>query len=67
MINRVYGTVSEKNCNKFLIIDKGGSVLKKYGQVLSGTKHHIKKIDDSEVVYSTDHMKIKFLRDDSIP
>ena len=67
LINRVYRSVSEKKGNKFLTIDKGDSVLKKYGQVLSGTKHHIKKIDDSEVVYNTDYMKIKFLSDDSIP
>ena len=28
MINRVYGSISEKNGVKFLRIDKGGSVLK---------------------------------------
>ena len=67
IINRVYGSISEKNGNKFLTIDKGDSVLKKYDQVLSGIKHYIKKIDVSEVVYNTDHDKIKFLSDYSIP
>ena len=28
LVNRVYGSVSEKNGNKYLIIDKGDSVLK---------------------------------------
>ena len=57
----------KKNGNKYLAIDKGDSVLKKYDQVFAGIKHHIKKIDDSEVNYNTDYMKIKFLSDDSIP
>ena len=35
--------------------------------MFSGIKHHIKRIDDSEVVYDKDYMKIKFLSDDSIP
>ena len=39
LINRVHGYVSE-NSNKFLPIDKGESVLKKYDQVFSGIKHH---------------------------
>ena len=67
MINRVYGSISEKNGNKFLTIDKGDSVLKKYDQVFSGIKHHIKKIDDNEVNFNTDYDKIKFLSDDSPP
>ena len=41
--NRVYVYVSEKNGSKFLTIDKGDSVLKKYDQVFSAIKHHIKK------------------------
>ena len=67
MINRIYGSVSEKNGNKFLTIDKGDSVLKKYDQVFSGIKYHIGKVDDNEVVYDTDYMKIKFLTNDSLP
>ena len=67
LINRVYGSISEKNGNKFLTIDKGDSVLKKYDQVFSGIKHHINKTDDSEVVYNTNYDKIKSLSDDSIP
>ena len=66
MINRVYGSISEKNGNKYLTIDKG-DLLKKYDQVFAGTKHHIKKIYDSETNYDKDYMKIKFLSDDSIP
>ena len=50
-----------------MTIDKGDSVLKKYDQVFSGIKHHIKKIDDGEVNYSADYDKIKFLSDDSLP
>ena len=64
----------KKNVIKFLTIDKGDSVLKKYGQVFSGIKYHIGKIDDSkfgskfpEIVYNTDYDKIKFLTDDSLP
>ena len=67
MINRVYGSVSEKDGNKYLTIDKGDSVLKRYDRVFAGIKHHIKKIDDIEVNYNTDYMKIKFLSDDFIP
>ena len=43
IINWVYGYVSGKNGNKFLTIDKGDIALKKYDQVFSGIKHHIKK------------------------
>ena len=49
-------------------------MLKKYDQVFSGIKYHIGKIgfgnkfpDDTEVVYNSDHNKIKFLSDDSLP
>ena len=34
--------------------------------MFAGIKHHIKKIDDSEVNYNTDYIKIKFLSDNSI-
>ena len=57
----------KKNGNKLLTIDKGDSVLKRYDQVFSGIKHHIKKIDDKEVSYNNDYDKIKFLSDDSLP
>ena len=39
-------------------------MLKKYDQVFSGIKHHIKKIDDGEVNYRADYDKIKFSSDD---
>ena len=55
-----------KNGNKFLTIDKGDSVLKKYDQVFAGIKYHIKKNDDVEVDYGIDYEQIKFLSDDSL-
>ena len=69
MINRFYGHIEEENGVKYLIItdiSKNKNVLKKYDQVFSGIKHHINKIDGTEVVYDKDYMKIKFLSDDSI-
>ena len=66
IINRVYGIVSEKNGFRFLTIDKGDAVLKKYHQVFSEIKYYIDKIDDKEIVYC-DYDKIKFLGDDSLP
>ena len=42
IINRIYGYVSERNGSKFLTIDKQGSVLKQYDQVISEIKNHIK-------------------------
>ena len=74
IINRVYGSIPEKNGNKFLTIERGDSVVKKYDQVFSGIKHHIKKIefgnkftDNVEVNYNTDYNKTKFLSYDSLP
>ena len=66
-INRVYGTISEKNGIKFLKIVKEDAVLKKYDQVFSGIKHHIKKIGNADVNYNSDYEKIKFLSDDLLP
>ena len=60
IINRVYGYVSEKNCVRFLKIDKGDSVFKKYDQVFVGTKHHIKKIGNTDVNYNSDYEKIVY-------
>ena len=34
--------------------------------MFAGIKHHIKKIDDGEINYDKDYIKIKFLSDDSI-
>ena len=53
IVNRVYGSVSEKNGNKFLSIDKGDAVLKKYDRVFAGIKCHIKKISDEEVNFNS--------------
>ena len=66
IVNRVYGTILEKNGIKFLSIDKD-VVLKKYDQVFAVIKHHIKKISDEEVNFNSDYGKIKFLTDDSLP
>ena len=61
-VNALYliinGSISEKNGNKFLTIDKENSALK---------KHQVGKIDNSEVNYDTDYDKIKFLSDYSLP
>ena len=59
--------IAEKNGFKFLSIDEGDAVLKKYDQVFSGVKYHIGKIDDSEVNYNSNYDKIKFLSDDFLP
>ena len=67
LINRVYGSISEKNGVKYLTIDKGNSVLKMYDQVFSRIKYDINKIDDVEVNFITDYDKIRFLSDDSLP
>ena len=72
MINGVYGTISEKDDHKFLSIGEcfenfPDSVLKKYNQVFSGLKYHIKKISGEEIVYDSEFNKIKFLTDDSLP
>ena len=67
LINRVHGTVLEKDGYKFLSIDKGDSVLKKYDQVFSGLKYDIGKTSGEDVVYDSNFDKIKFLTDDSLP
>ena len=61
IINRVYGSISEKNGNKFLTTDKGDSALKKCDQVFSRIKHDIKKIDNKVVNFNSDYDEIKFL------
>ena len=67
IINRVYGSISEKKSVKYLIIDKGDSVLKKYDQVFAGIKYHIDKISNENVNFNSDYDKIKFLSKDSLP
>ena len=67
IVNRVYGSVTEKNGIKILSIDKGDAVLKKYDQVFAGIKCHIEKINGVGVVYNAEYNKIKFLSDDSLP
>ena len=67
IINTVYVTVDEKNSHKFLTIDEGDSLLKKYDQVFSGIKYHIGKISNEKVVYGSEFGKIKFLSDNNLP
>ena len=70
MINRIDGFVEEKNGVKYVNIAntiRNNEVLKKYEQVFSGIKYHIKKIDNSDGVYEKDYMKIKFNTDNDIP
>ena len=67
LINRVHKIVSKKNGFKFLSIDKGDAVLKKYDQGFAGIKHHIKKISDEEVNFNSGYDKINFLTHDSLP
>ena len=63
MINRFYGHIEEENGVKYLIISdisRNSDVLKKYNQVFSGIKHHIKKINNSDCEYDEDYKKINF-------
>ena len=69
MINRFYGHIEEESGVKYLIISdisRNSNVLKKYDQVFSGIKHHIKKINNIDCEYDEDYKKIKSLTDDSI-
>ena len=66
IINRVYGYVLENNGHRYLTIDKGDSVVKKYDQVFSGMKYHIGKVDNGEVSCNSHYNKIKFLSRDSL-
>ena len=70
LINRIDEFVEEKNGNKHLNIsdtDRNIEILKKYNQVFSGIKYHIKKLNDNDSEYEKDYMKIKFITDDDIP
>ena len=69
MINRFCSHIEDENGVKYLItsdISRNSNVLKKYDQVFSGIKHHIKKINNSDCKYDEDYKKIEFLSDDSI-
>ena len=67
IVNRVYGSVVEKNGIKFLSIDKGDAVLKKHDQVFAGIKYHIRKVSDKEVNFNAGYDKITFLTADDLP
>ena len=70
LINRIDGFIEKKNGSKYLnIIDtsKNSEILKKHNQVFYGIKYHIKKINNNDIKYDKDYMKIKFNTDDNIP
>ena len=70
MINKCYGTISEKIGNKYLTINdmsNNSDVLEKYDHVFAGIKYHIKNIREKDGEYQTDSTKIKFNTDDDIP
>ena len=70
MINRIDGFVEENNGVKYLNIAdtaRNNEILKKYEQVFNGLKHHIKNINNSNVVYDKNYMNIKLFSDDNIP
>ena len=74
IIIRVYATVSEENGAKYLKIDKGDAMLKKFDQVFSETRFHIREMDEDRFNFKTSYVnfndgydKIKFLTDDSLP
>ena len=70
MITRFYGHIEEGHGVKYLTvsdISRNSDVLKKYDQVFSGIKHHIKKINYNVCEYEKRYEKIKFLSDDGIP
>ena len=74
IIRRVYATVSDENGAKYLKIDKGDAMLKKFDQVFSETRFHIREMDEDrfnfktpDVNFNDDYDKIKFLTDDSLP
>ena len=68
MINRFYGHIEEENGVKYLTItdiSRNSNVLKKYDQLFSGIKHHIKKLIIVIVNMTKITKKIEFLSDDS--
>ena len=71
LIAELDGYIEEKEDNKYLNIaftDSNNEVLKKYGEVWSGIKDQIKKINDRQFgEYGKDYMKIKFNSDDDLP
>ena len=60
LINRVYGSISEKLCNKFFIIDKGDSVLKKYDYVFLELNIILKKLMIMKLISMVTMRKLNF-------
>ena len=61
----------KKVINEYLnisITDSNNEVFEKYGEVWSGVKGQIKKINNNQVgEYGKDYVKIKFNSDDDLP
>ena len=70
VIDELDGFVKEKEGNKYLnisVTDSNNEVLKKYGEVWSGIKDQVKKINNGKLgEYGKDYMKIKFKSDDDL-
>ena len=70
VIDELDGFVKEKEGDKYLNIsvsDSNNEVLKKYGEVWSGIKDQVKKINNGKLgEYGKDYMKIKFKSDNDL-
>ena len=66
MINKVFCSVGEEICIKYLKIEKNhrDPVLNKWNLVFDSIKNNIKEISNEEVNFNDDFDKIKFISDD---
>ena len=71
LIYKIDGFIEEKTGNKYLNIvltDNNDEVLRQYGEVLSGIKSCIEKINNTKSgEYKKDYMKIEFNSGDKLP
>ena len=71
LVNEMALLKKKKVINKYLnisITDSNNEVFEKYGEVWSGVKGKIKKINNNQVgEYGKDYVKIKFNSDDDLP
>ena len=71
LIDKIDGFAEEKEGSEYLNIfltDSNSEVLKKYAEVWTRIKDHIKKINNGKLgEYDKDYMKIKFNLDDDLP
>ena len=68
MINKVFCSVEDENCVRYLKIEKNHSepALNKWNLVFDSIKDNIKKISNEEVNFNDAFNKIKFISDDSL-